>query len=81
MKIAQTLVGNLLLGRRLILASCELRFELLHQAQRRKELTDLVGEVGIAILVFFERRPLPGSPTPEIVLGQIFHRKTFGLCL
>jgi hypothetical protein len=37
--------------------------------------------VGIAILVFFERRPLPGSPTPEIVLGQIFHRKTFGLCL
>ena len=45
-----------------------------HHRHRREDLTNLAGEVGVAIDVFFERRPLPGAVTVEELFGQFKHQ-------
>ncbi len=48
--------------------------EVFHHHERREELADLVGEVGVALDVFVKRRPLAAPLAVEELLGQHFHR-------
>jgi hypothetical protein len=50
--------------------------ELLHLEQGREQLADLLGEVGAALGVLGERRPLPGPQPGDELFGQDVERVT-----